>query len=98
MHYKNKQRTFITDFSEKDERGYVKVKDKESKVEFFLPEFTIRAMDYQFSWNRYKEDLDKEILKKALELEIKRIESLSFSNPNTKIGLEQLEIFLEGLF
>lgn len=32
MHYKNGDRTFITDFTEKDERDYFKVQDAETKV------------------------------------------------------------------
>ena len=93
MHYKNNKRTYITDFKEKDDRGYVKVQDKETKVYFFLPEFVVKEMVYQFSWDRYSEDLDKTKVLKAIELEILRIKKLSFTSFNTRKGLEDMERF-----
>ncbi len=97
MYYKNGERTYIVEFNIKDSRGYCKVQDKDTKVDFYLPEFVIKDMTYVFGWDRYREDLNKVEVLNVINLEIKRIEELNFSSFNTEKGLEHLNNFKKDL-
>lgn len=96
MVYVNGERTYKTDFKTKDNNGYFKIIDIDTKVELFLPEYVIRAMTYVFSWDRYHEDLDKENIKHTLQAELTRLGHLPQSD-NIKTGMKHMVKFLEDL-
>lgn len=91
MLYKNGNRTFyVSVYREvRDERGYIQIFDTDhitdEKSCFWLPEYVIDQMEYQFSWNRYEQDLHIPNHIKAIQTEIDRIEK---SSPLTE-GLQK---------
>ena len=91
--YTNGERIFSVDFNTKNNDGYLKVVDVDTKVEFYLPYFIIEDMTYVFSWDRYEEEIDKE---KALESLNKILETMK-QNKDLPKGIEDIKRFISEI-
>ena len=96
MKYRSGERIFTIDTVNSTEQDYLKVIDDDTSTEFWLPRFIVDGFTYIFSWDRYKQDLDTESVLKSLNTELNRLENLNKS-PNIKIGIKQIEKFIEDL-
>ena len=102
MHFKSGQREFIVDtqefiYSRDNEYLTVGEVDKKKDFSFQLPKHVVDKFKFIFSWDRYHEDLNKEKVLLACQIELSRLEKLDSSHPNILKGIDDMKRFIKDL-
>lgn len=99
MHFKSGERTFIVDansYYTASKNDYLDVMDKDTHTHLILPKHVVLNFKYMFSWDRYREDLNRKKVFITLKAEQNRLERMPQSASILK-GIEDMKMFINTL-